>query len=73
MRPDIVKFHHRQLSFIDETFHHENLPKTIQLFSVLFNAAVLTTRVEVHSQFIFTVKADIQMFEMKITVIKNSD
>ena len=39
----------------------------MQLFSVLLNAAVLTTKGQVHNQFIFT-KADIQMFEMKITV-----
>ena len=43
--------------------------KSCNFFSVLLNAAVLTTRVEVHNQFIFTVKADIQMFEMKITVM----
>ena len=41
--------------------------KPCNFFSVLLNAAVLTTRVQVHSQFIFT-EADIQMFEMKITV-----
>ena len=41
----------------------------MQLFSVLLNAAVLTARFEVHNQFTFTVKADIQMFEMKITVM----
>ena len=38
----------------------------MQLFSVLLNAAVLTLK-GVHNQFIFT-EADIQMFEMKITV-----
>ena len=43
--------------------------KPCNLFSVLLNAAVLTTRVQVHNQFIFTVKADIQMFKMKITVM----
>ena len=43
--------------------------KPCNFFSVLLNAAVLTTRVQVHNQFIFTVKADIQMFEMKITVM----
>ena len=41
--------------------------KLSNFFSVLLNAAVLTTRVQVHSQFIFT-EADNQMFEMKITV-----
>ena len=61
------KFYHRQFSFIDEKFYHISLRKTMQLFSVLLNAAVLTTRVQVHNQFIFT-EADIQMFEMKITV-----
>ena len=39
----------------------------MQLFFVVWNAAVLTIRVQVHTQFIFT-EADIQMFEMKITV-----
>ena len=39
----------------------------MQLFSVILNAAVLTIRVQVHNQFIFT-EADVQMFEMKITV-----
>ena len=43
--------------------------KPCNFFSVLLNAAVLTTRVQVHNQFIFT-KTDIQMFEMKITVMK---
>ena len=67
MRPDIVKFHDQQLSFIDETFHHINLPKTIQLFSVLFNAAVTTITIQAHNQFIFT-KACTRTFETKITV-----
>ena len=40
----------------------------MQFFSVILNAAVLTTIVKVHNQFIFT-EADIQMFEMKITVM----
>ena len=41
MRPDVVKFDHRQLSFIDEKFYHISLPKTIEIFSVLLNAAVM--------------------------------
>ena len=40
--------------------------KPCNFFSVLLNAAVLTLK-GVHNQFIFT-EADIQMFEMKITV-----
>ena len=68
MGQNLVKFYHRQLSFIEEKFYHISLPKTIQLFSVLLNAAVLTVRVQVHNQFIFT-EADIQMFEMKISVM----
>ena len=53
MRPDVVKFHHQQLSFIDEKFYHINLPKTIELFSVLLNASVMAIRVKVHKQFTF--------------------
>ena len=58
MRPDIVKFHHLQLSFIDEKFHHISLPKTIQLFSVLFNAAVAT----------ITIRATISLFSLKLVL-----
>ena len=68
MRQNVVKFYQQQLSFVNEKFYHISLPKTMQpFFSVLLNAAVLTVRVQVHDQFIFT-EADIQMFEMKITV-----
>ena len=67
MRPDVVTFHRQQLSFIKEKFYHISLPKPYNFSSVLLNNAVMTIRVQVHSQFVFT-EADIQMFEMKITV-----
>ena len=61
-------------SFVTDNFFSSMRNSTISVcekpcnfFSVLLNAAVLTTRVQVHNQFIFT-EADIQMFEMKITV-----
>ena len=44
-----------------------SLPKTIELCTVFLNAAVMTLGVQVNDQFIFT-EADIQMFDIKITV-----
>ena len=67
MRPDVVRFHRQQLSFIDEKFYHISLPKPYNFSSVLLNTAVMTIRVQVHSQLVFT-EADIQMFEIKIKV-----
>ena len=67
MRPEVVKFCHRQFSLINEKFYHISLPKTIQLFFCFLNAAVMTITVKVHNQFILS-EAHIQMFEMKITV-----
>ena len=67
MKPDVVRFHHRQLSFIEEKCYHISLLKPYNFSSVLLNNAVMTIRVQVHNQFVFT-EADIQMFEMKITV-----
>ena len=52
MRRDVVKFYHRQLSFINEAFHYISLPKTIELFLCFFNAAVTTIRIQVYDQFV---------------------
>ena len=67
MKPDVVRFDRRQHSFINEKFYHFRLPNPYNFSSVLLNNAVMTLRVQVHNQFVFT-EADIQMFKMKITV-----
>ena len=42
-------------------------PDVVNFSSVLLNAAVITLRVQVHDQFIFT-QADIRMFDMELIV-----
>ena len=56
MIPDVVKFRHLQLSFVNEKFYHISLLKTIELSLCSFKT--LQSRqlefMQVYDQFIFT-------------------
>ena len=67
MRPDVVKFHHRQLPFIDEKFYHMSVPKGIELLHCSFECCSHDTWSSDQQSVIFN-EADILMLDNKITV-----